>query len=226
MATPLLTTKLYVPPARQKLVPRPRLIEQLDEGLTRKLILLSAPAGFGKTTLLSGWIHAERPADVRPRVSWLSLDAADNDPVRFLAYLVAAAQPTDGDARGYMQGVRRTAQSPPLEQALGTLINQIAALPGCLALVLDDYHLITAQAIHDALSFFLDHLPENLHLVIATRSDPPLHLARLRARGQLLELRQADLRFTAVVGCGSATTRLRTGDRVRVDGGRGTVGIL
>jgi LuxR family maltose regulon positive regulatory protein len=199
MGTPLLTTKLYIPPARPGLIPRPRLIECLDEGLHRRLILVSAPAGFGKTTLLVEWIHKRRP-DVPPLgAGWLSLDEADNDPVHFLAYLSAALQRTeeaDAETRGGVPGVQ-TAHAPSTEQALVGMLNRMAALPEDRVLVLDDYHLITAQAVHDMLSFLLDHLPENLHLVIATRSDPPLHLARLRARGQLLELRQADLRFTA-----------------------------
>jgi LuxR family maltose regulon positive regulatory protein len=196
MATPLLTTKLYVPPARPGLVPRPRLIERLTGGLQGRLILLSAPAGFGKTTLLVEWIH-ERQPDVPPlRAGWVSLDEADNDPTRFLAYLSAALQPSEEAEHGGMPGVE-TAHTPPTEQALVGMLNQVAALPDDRVLVLDDYHLITTQAIHDTLAFLLDHLPENVHLVIATRSDPPLHLARLRARGQLLELRQADLRFTA-----------------------------
>jgi LuxR family maltose regulon positive regulatory protein len=196
MATPLLTTKLYIPPARPGLVLRPRLIERLNRGRQGRLILLSAPAGFGKTTLLAEWIHERRP-DVPPLgAGWLSLDEADNDPTRFLAYLVAALQPTEEAEDGGVPGVQ-TAHAPPAEQTLVGMLNRLAALPDDLVLVLDDYHLITTQAIHDTLAFLLDHLPENLHLVIATRSDPPLHLARLRARGQLLELRQADLRFTA-----------------------------
>jgi LuxR family maltose regulon positive regulatory protein len=196
MATPLLTTKLNIPPARPRLVPRPRLIECLDEGLQGRLILVSAPAGFGKTTLLVDWIH-ERRSDVPPlRAGWLSLDEADNDPTRFLAYLSAALRSSEEAAPRGVPGVE-TAHTPQAEQALVGMLNQLTALPDDLVMVLDDYHLITTQAIHDTLAFLLDHLPENLHLVMATRSDPPLHLARLRARGQLLELRQADLRFTA-----------------------------
>jgi LuxR family maltose regulon positive regulatory protein len=199
MATPLLTTKLYVPPARPGLVPRPRLIERLDEGRQGRLILLSAPAGFGKTTLLVEWIHERRPEVPPLRAGWLSLDEADNDPARFLAYLGAALRPTveaDAETRGGVPGVE-AAHALPTEQALVGMLNRLAALSGDRVLVLDDYHLITAEAVHEMVSYLLDHLPENLHLVIATRSDPPLHLARLRARRQLLELRQADLRFTA-----------------------------
>ncbi len=191
MATPLLTTKLYIPPPRPDLVARLRLIERLDEGLTHKLTLISAPAGFGKTTLLSEWIqHTIRP------VAWLSLDEGDNDPTRFLAYLVAALQKIEANIGEGVLGALQAPQPPPVEALLAALINQITAIPDDLALVLDDYHLIAAQPVHDALAFLLDHLPGNMHLVVATRSDPPLPLARLRGRGQLTELRSADLRFT------------------------------
>ena len=197
MTLPLLTTKLHIPPIRSELVSRPRLIERLDEGLGHKLTLVSAPAGFGKTTLLSEWVQVRRPATTPVRAAWLSLDEADNDPVRFLAYLVAALRgvlkPSSPDILEGDQAYRGS----PQEEVLTRLINQAAAIPHQLVLILDDYHLITAQAVHDAMAFLLDHLPENLCLVIATRSDPPLQLPRLRARGQLLELRQVDLRLTA-----------------------------
>jgi LuxR family maltose regulon positive regulatory protein len=195
MAAPILTTKLYIPPARPELVPRPRLIERLNAGLRAacKLILISAPPGFGKTTLLSAWIKDRAP---HLRAAWLSLDESDNDPARFLSYLIAALQTVDGGiARGALDALR-SPQPPPLEEIVTVLINDIGAIPDVIALVLDDYHLVTAQPIHAAVVFLLDHLPGNLHLVIATRSDPPLPLPRLRARGQLTELRQTDLRFT------------------------------
>ena len=199
MATPLLTTKLYIPPVRPELVSRPRLIERLNAGLHHKLTLISAPAGFGKTTLLSEWAAGcERP------VAWVSLDEGDNDPARFLAYFVAAQQTL---ALSQVEGIEATIgegalaalqspQPPPMEELLTALINQINAISGNFVLVLDDYHLITTQPVHDALTFLLDHLPGNMHLAIATRADPPLPIARLRGRGQLTELRQADLRFT------------------------------
>ena len=201
MTLPLLTTKIHIPPVRSELVSRPQLIQRLDAGLKHKLTLVSAPAGFGKTTLLGAWAHQMRPgsgAVTAPlQIAWLSLDEADNDPARFLVYLVAALraalEPTWHDALEDLP----TSQVPPQEETLTRLINQVAAIPHELALVLDDYHLITAQGVHDALVFLLDHQPENLCLVIASRSDPPLQLPRLRARGQLLELRQADLRLTA-----------------------------
>ena len=201
MSTPTLATKLYIPPPRPKIVLRPRLIERLHEGLTssRKLTLISAPAGFGKTTLASEWVAVcERP------VAWLSLDEGDNDPTRFLTYLVAALQTlalskVEGIAANIGAGVLRTLQSPQppsTESILTILLNEIAAIPDNFVLVLDDYHVIDAKPVENALAFLLEHLPPQMHLVIATREDPHLPLARLRARGQLTELRAADLRFT------------------------------
>jgi LuxR family maltose regulon positive regulatory protein len=199
-ATPFLTTKLYIPPARPERVLRPRLIEKLNEGLRsgRKLTLVSAPAGFGKTTLLSEWV-----ADCKRPVAWLSLDKSDNDPTRFLAYFVAALQTIEASIGKGALSALEFPQPLPVEALLTALINEIAALAGPgdrqgrpYVIVLDDYHLIQAQSIHDALTFLLDHLPSNLHPVIVTRADPPLPIARLRGRGQLLELRQTDLRFT------------------------------
>ena len=189
MIAPLLTTKLYVPSVRPRLVPRPRLIERLNAGLHRKLTLVSAPAGFGKTTLLSEWVAGcERP------VAWLSLDEGDNDPTRFLAYLAAALRTVGVEVE---EGIFAGAGVPAaMEACLTTLVNQVNTAPAPFILVLDDYHFVTAQPVHDTLTFFLDHLPPNLHLVIATRADPPLPVARLRGRGQLTELRLTDLRFT------------------------------
>jgi LuxR family maltose regulon positive regulatory protein len=191
MATPLLTTKLYMPPIRPELVPRPHLLERLNDGLHRKLILISAPAGFGKTTLVSAWIK-----DAGMPAAWISLDESDNDPARFLAYLVAALRTIKaGIGKGILSALQAP-QPPPAEAILTALINQLDDLPHSLFLVLDDYHLITAESIHKALAFFLDHLPPQIHLVIATRADPPLPVALLRGRGQLTELRQTDLRFS------------------------------
>lgn len=199
---PILRTKTRVPPMRRELVPRPRLLARLSESArTANLTLIAAPAGFGKTTLLSDW--ADRAAKERPElaVAWLTLDDGDNDPARFLAYLVAAlryAHPAIADA------VRPAAVPAPWdaeEQARALLTRLINEMTGCdvrVALVLDDYHLIAAETIHSAVSFLIDHLPANMHLVVATRGDPPLPLARLRGRGQLSELRQGDLRFTSV----------------------------
>jgi LuxR family maltose regulon positive regulatory protein len=193
---PLLQTKLYIPPIRPKLVSRPRLIERLNAGLGRKLILVSAPAGFGKTTLVSEWVQAMRGATPPIAIAWLTLDENDNDLNRFLAYFVAALQTVEENVG---QGVLAALQSPGtvnVEAVLTTLLNEIAGLPGNVVLVLDDYHVIESQLIDKALTFTLDHLPPQMHLVIASRTEPTLPLSRLRARGQLTELRSADLRFT------------------------------
>jgi LuxR family maltose regulon positive regulatory protein len=177
-------------------VPRPRLIERLNAGLDRKLTLISAPAGFGKTTLLSEWIHRKGVVTAPLHVAWLSLDEGDNDPAHFFAYFIAAIQTIHQDIGQSVVAASQPSQPLPIQALLTTLINEIAPMPERFALVLDDYHFVTAQPIHDGLTFLLDHLPPQLHLVIATRADPPLPLARLRARGQLTELRQSDLRFT------------------------------
>src|SRR3712207_13717 len=191
MSTPILATKLYVPPPQPRVVLRPRLIERLNEGLHRKLTLISAPAGSGKTTLVGEWVAAvERPA------AWLSLDEGDNDPTRFRSYLVAALQTVAPDIGESVLGVLGSPQPPPTESLLTALLNEISTIPDDFVLVLDDYHVVDARAIDDALVFLLEHLPPRMHLVIATREDPHLPLARLRARGQLTELRASDLRFT------------------------------
>jgi len=198
MSPPILNTKLYIPPSRPYAVLRPRLSEQLTVGLQGKLTLISAPAGFGKTTLLSEWVAAcEEPA------AWLSLDEEHSDPTSFFVYFVAAlrtlARPTINDLPQLGEaalGALQSNQPPPLNAVLTTLINELTAISENFILVLDDYHLIESQAVDQALSFLLQHLPPPMHLVIATREDPPLPLARLRARGQLTELRARDLRFT------------------------------
>jgi len=198
MTTPLLQTKLHMPSPRPDLVPRPRLIARLDEGLRlgRKLTLVSAPAGFGKTTLLSEWIHGRAGGPSSRAIAWLSLDEGENDPARFIAYLVAALQTVEADVGAGTLGALQSPRPSPLEGVLTALINQIGLLSEDFILVLDDYHLVTEQAIHDALAFLLDHVPPSMHLVISTRADPPLPVARLRGRGQVTELRQANLRFT------------------------------
>ncbi len=200
MAAPLLTTKLHIPPLRHNVVPRPHLVARLRQALPlgHRLILISAPAGYGKTTLLAEWIHSGRDAGATPlRVGWVSLDEGDSDPSRFVAYLVAALQRAEPSIGAGPEATSLLPQRGPATELLAGLINQVAAVDDPLVLVLDDYHLIGAQAVHDALTYLVEHGPENLHLVIATRADPPLPLARLRGRGQLTELRQADLRFTA-----------------------------
>jgi LuxR family maltose regulon positive regulatory protein len=195
----ILTTKLYIPLPRLKTVLRPRLIEKLNKGLLqnrnfeRKLTLISAPAGFGKTTLVSEWLAScQQPA------AWLSLDEGDNDPACFLSYLVAALQTINNDVGKGVLGAIHTSQ--PLttinESLLATLLNEIATIPENLIMVLDDYHVIDSEPIDNALTYLLDHLPPQMHLVITTREDPSLPLPRYRARGQLTEVRAADLRFT------------------------------
>jgi LuxR family transcriptional regulator, maltose regulon positive regulatory protein len=215
MSTPLLATKLYIPPPRPNVVLRPRLIERLNQGLQHKLTLISAPAGFGKTTLLSEWvaslnsevsvlsselaIHCQfktQNSKLNTPVAWLSLDEGDNDPTRFLAYLVAALQTIGSTIGAGVVGVLQAPQPPAIESILTALLNDITTVADHFVLVLDDYHVIDAKPIDTALTFLLAHLPPQMHLVIATREDPQLPLARLRARSQLTELRITDLRFT------------------------------
>jgi LuxR family maltose regulon positive regulatory protein len=193
MASPLLATKLHVPRRQRDLVARPRLSERLSRGAESALTLVSAPAGFGKTTLLTQWLAAP-PAD-RRSVAWLSLDQRDNDPGLFWTYLVGALKTA-------VQGVGASALSllqppePPSEAGLATLLNDLNAISDDVVLVLDDYHVIEARDVQDGMAFLLEHLPPQIHLVIASRADPALPLARLRGRGQLVEIRAADLRFT------------------------------
>src|SRR5205085_4431290 len=194
MPTPILATKLYLPRLRPNVVSRPRLLERLDEGLHRKLTLISAPAGFGKATLVSEWVEGIERA--RTRTAWLSLDEGENDPARFLAYLVAALQTIAATIGEGVLGVLQSPQPPPTESILTALLNEITTIPDHFVLVLDDYHVIDAKAVDQALTYLVEHLPPQMRLVLATREDPPLPLARLRARDQLTELRVADLRFT------------------------------
>ena len=189
MSTPILATKLYIPPPRPNGVPRPRLMARLNEG--RKLTLICAPAGFGKTTLVSEWVTTcERPA------AWLALDENDHDPVRFLIYLISALQTISPKLGAGILDVLQSPQSPPIESILTTLLNEITTIPGDFIFILDDYHLVDAKPIDHALTFLVEHLPPQMHLVITTREDPALPIPRLRVRGQLIELRAADLRFT------------------------------
>lgn len=190
MAHPILATKLFIPPPRPNLVSRPRLIERLNEGLNCKLILICAPAGFGKSTLLIDWVHRSRLP-----VAWISLDSGDNDWNGFLAYCVAALQTIAPGLGETVPAMIQSPQPPPVENVLTALINDIAALRQEFILVLDDYHVIEAGEIHDILTFLLDHLPHQMHLAIASRSDPFLPLSRLRSKGQLIELRAENLRF-------------------------------
>ena len=193
MSTSTLATKLYIPPAQPQLVLRPRLIEQLNKGLLsgRKLTLISAPAGSGKTTLVSEWVTGSgRPT------AWLSLDEEDSDPARFLIYLVTALQTIEPNIGEEVLSALQSSQ-PPIESILTTLLNKITTIPKSFILVLDDYHLLDSRAVDNALTFLLDHLPTQMHLVITTREDPNLPLPRLRVRNQLTELRATNLRFSS-----------------------------
>ena len=191
MSPPLLATKLYRPPPHPKGMLRPHLIERLNAGLHRNLTLLAAPAGFGKTTLLSQWLDG----CARP-VAWLTLDASDHEPARFLAYLVAALQTVVPEFGAGLLAALLAPQAPTPAAAVTDLINALATLAQPVVLVLDDYHLVSAAPVDAALALLLAHQPPQLHLVIATREDPPLPLARLRARDQLTELRVSELRFS------------------------------
>jgi LuxR family maltose regulon positive regulatory protein len=192
MSAPLLTTKLYVPPVRAKLVPRPRLTKKLDAGLDQKLTLVSAAAGFGKTTLVAEWLReVERPT------TWLSLDEGDNDTGQFVTYLIAALQTIDESIGRVAKGLLTTPQLPPIQSLVTLIVNDIAALPQPFVLVLDEYDAIHAEAIHEAVAFLIEHLPSTMHLILLTRQDPPVHLSRLRVRHQVAEISEDDLRFTA-----------------------------
>jgi LuxR family transcriptional regulator, maltose regulon positive regulatory protein len=186
----LLATKLHVPQPRPGFPPRPRLVERLAEGMAGELVLVCAPAGFGKTSLLADWARGGQR-----QVVWLSLDSGDNDPARFWRYVAAALDQACAGLAGQVAALLRGPQ-PPLEAVVTALVNQLAAKPDQVGLVLDDYHLIEAPPVHESLAFLLERLPSQLRLVLASRVDPPLPLARLRARGQLVELRAAELRFT------------------------------
>jgi LuxR family maltose regulon positive regulatory protein len=194
---PLLTTKLFAPPPRASLVARPDLLRRLDEALSPacRLGLLSAPAGFGKTTLVSEWCQALAKRGVP--LAWLTLDAEDSRPARLLHYLTAAVQRIYPDVGHSAQALLDQPQALPVESVLTSLINEVAGLPAGFVLVLDDYHTLDGQAVHPAMAFLLEHHPPQMHLLILTRQDPLLPLARLRAGGQVVELRAADLRFSA-----------------------------
>ena len=191
MTLPLLTTKLYIPASRPDLVPSQRLIKQLNQGLNRKLTLVSAPAGFGKTTLVSSQItKQERP------VAWLSLDENNNDLIVFFTYFVAALQSIDQDLCRDTLITIQASQSLQVESLLMMMVNEIDALGGELILVLDDYHLITNQVVHDSLNYLFEYMPLGMHLVIIGRTDPDFSKSRLRVSAQLTEIRTNDLRFT------------------------------
>jgi len=204
-AAHLVSTKLFVPHPRQSLVTRMDLLSRLDECFKHSLTLVCAPAGYGKTTLLTSWIQNTRVGiTVSPTstssnqklFSWVSLDTEDDDPLRFLSYLAASLEDIQPGIFEIVQPHLNTFPAPPLPSILTLLINNLNRLSSQVVLILDDYQFISSTAIHDSIVFILDHLPTNLHLLIATRSDPPIPLARLRARNQLLEFRAEDLRFS------------------------------
>lgn len=185
-----LTTKLYLPPARQTLVDRPVLLDQLKDGLRGKLTLVSAPAGFGKTSLVAAWRK-----DCETPLAWVSLDEEDNEPLRFLDYLIGALQMVDNDLGDESAELLHRSNTPPLKVVLTSLLNEINAYDKEFVMAFDDYHVIHEHGIHEALSFLIERLAPHAHALIATRSDPPFPLGRLRARGELKELRASDLRF-------------------------------
>ncbi len=187
----LLRTKLYVPPVRTTQIARPRLVDLVNGGLDRRLVLVSAPAGYGKTTLVSSWLSKTNASS-----AWLSLDAGDNDPIRFLQYLLAALRPVAPGIEDGWLGTLQGAQPAQLENVITLLANELAANPGPVVLVLDDFHVIDSEAVLGMVTFLLEHLPQQVHLVVLTRTDPPFPLSRLRARHQLLDIRADQLRFT------------------------------
>lgn len=190
MVSPYITTKLYIPEAKHNAIVRSRLTQRLNEGLHRKLSIISASAGSGKTTLISQWLSScDRPA------AWLSLDERDNDVYRFLGYFAAALQTVDEKLSSYASAALQSPQPPPAESIMALIINDLARLPMRCLLVLDDYHLIHSKPVHDAVAFLLDHLPSNAHLVITSREEPDLPLTRLRMRDEVTELGAADMRF-------------------------------
>ena len=209
MPDDLLKTKLFIPPARPGQVARPQLMQKLEDGLQsgQRLTLVSAPPGFGKTTIITEWIagysnpqSAGLPAPGsgrNVRFCWLALDEGDSDPIHFWRYLLTALQTAEPQLGEAELNALRSSQPPSLKALASSLINDLSAISSPLVLVLDDYHLISAKEVHESLNFFLDHLPPQVHVVIVTRSDPPLQLAHRRGRGELNEIRAADLRFTS-----------------------------
>lgn len=218
MTDALLQTKLGIPQLRSRLVPRPRLIEKLDAGMDGRLILVSAPAGSGKTTLVVEWLSSRDEGGrlvlsetegmkneriqsssfiFRPsQVAWLSLDGGDNDPQRFMMYLLAALRKIDAGIGRSVEAMMRSPQPPPGDAIMTALVNDISAVAQPFLLILDDYHVLHSPPIFQQVNFLVEHLPQQMHLIVITREDPPLPLPRLRARGQLTEIRQTDLRFT------------------------------
>jgi LuxR family transcriptional regulator, maltose regulon positive regulatory protein len=192
MASPLVETKFHLPKPRRSLVARPRLSGRLSRGAESRMTLISAPAGFGKTTLLAEWLAA---TPTERSVAWLSLEESDSQPASYWTYLITALQAVVPGVGSSALPLLQSAQ-PPIETVLTTVLNELGAVPNDLYLVLDDYHLVDVPDIEAGMTFLLEHLPPQAHLVVSTRADPALPLARLRARGELVEIRAADLRFT------------------------------
>jgi LuxR family transcriptional regulator, maltose regulon positive regulatory protein len=189
---PLLKTKLYIPTIPEARVARSHLLARLSDAEKKALTIISAPAGFGKTTLLAEWI-----AQISLPVAWLSIDHGDNDPNRFIAYLIAALGSIQEDVGLEAQQIMRSPHPAPLHVILASLLNDLGKVVEPYVLVIDDYQFIVERAVHEAMAYLLDHIPSNMHTVIATRADPPLQLGRLRAHGQMMELRTRELRFTS-----------------------------
>jgi LuxR family maltose regulon positive regulatory protein len=200
MSTPLMATKLFIPPAGKNLVLRLRLLEKLDRGLSPgcHLIVVSAPAGYGKTTLLSTWLAHLKSSEYHPSplIAWLTLEGSDNDPNTFWSYIISSLQAQQDGLGGKAQNLLQPPNPPDLEGILAALVNDLAQISTPFFLILDDFYLIRNPTIHQSLSFFIDHLPPQFHLLILSRTDPPLKLALLRGRGHLLEIRLAELRFS------------------------------
>ncbi|WP_440118537.1 LuxR C-terminal-related transcriptional regulator [Paenibacillus sp. QZ-Y1] len=193
MFAPILSTKLYIPTLRAKVVDRPRLNNRLNEGMHAKLILVSAPAGSGKTTLVNQWITASSQP-----TAWLSLEEADNDPARFLTYLCASLQTISPKLGEAIMGLIQSPEPPPVETLITYLLNEVSNISDHFVLVLDDFHLINTEAINHVLAYLLEHMPPHMHLVLTTRQQPKLPLARLRVKGDLIEIRGSDLRFSTI----------------------------
>jgi LuxR family maltose regulon positive regulatory protein len=191
MTTLILATKLFVPPLRPSLILRQRLMEQLNASSQRMFTLVSAPAGYGKTTLISSWLH-----ETKIPSSWLSLDEGDNDPIRFFQYFIAAFQKIIPDIGADLPGMLQSVQPPSFDTLINLLINETTGQAAPFAIVLDDFHVISSQPVLDMVMFLLEHMPPHMHLVLLSRVDPPFPLSRLRVRNQLVDIRADQLRFT------------------------------
>ena len=213
METSILATKLFIPPAPPELVSRPRLLDKIQAALNHKLTLVSAPPGFGKTTLLIERIRNNQPPIP---TAWLSLEEADNNPHRFWEYFIAALRTLQPDIGGITLELLHASQPMPVEYMLSPLVNDLTGIEQDSLLVLDDYHFIQSEQVHSGIDFLLEHLPPRLHLIIVTRSDPPLPIAHLRGKGSILEIGTDDLRFTAEetasLMTGFGVTALSSGD--------------